>query len=64
MHHDTIELFASGGQLYAVTQTSHGHRRHALVTPPESPEDARDALEGYEGTAPGHETQPAGCEEE
>ena len=64
MHHDTIELFTQNGQLFAVTQTGHGRRRHALVTPPEHPEDARDALEGHEGTTPDHETQPAGCGED
>jgi len=63
MHHDTIELFTQNGQLFAVTQQGHGRRRHALVTPPESPQDARDPLDGHDGNGLEPKTQPAGCQE-
>ena len=63
MHHDTIELFTQNGQLFAVTQTGHGRRRYALVTPPERPVDVRDPLDGHEGCGLEPKTQPAGAGE-
>ncbi len=61
---ERIELHSLGALQFAIRRHDHGRTVLECLTPPDSLEDARDALEGYEGTDHDAKTQPAGCQED